>query len=395
MKGSTLRNERGVTLALMAVTMFIALGLAALAIDYGMIKAAKAETQRGVDAAALAGASAYQLVGYTPAQTRDSAKARARKWISTNKIEGIPLDSTHIDSIVTVSVPVERIDVWYTQPGLTLWFARMFGSSTMSIKAHAAATAVVGGIRTNCLKPFLIPDIWKETSVGNNGEDANSNKWIDNSEKWNYVPSALGGTDTYAKYDPNASPADQALQTGYGSAYRGLSAYPNDKGLPFLIKPQLGNNESRHGNWYYTLDGPEGNLRDDIESGCISAAVGDPPTVAKGGKTGQARQGVQYLFDQDPTASFDTVNHRVVSSLGENSPRVIIVGLFDPKYIQGTSRLDKPDAGMVYNNFAKIFIDARPNGNDDITARFVGFLSSGGSGGPVSCSNCKTLRLVE
>ena len=37
---SALREERGVTLVLMALMLFLTLGMSALAIDYGMIKAA-------------------------------------------------------------------------------------------------------------------------------------------------------------------------------------------------------------------------------------------------------------------------------------------------------------------------------------------------------------------
>ena len=58
--------------------------------------------------------------------------------------------------------------------------------------------------------------------------------------------------------------------------------------------------------------------------------VGDPPNLASGGKTGQAKHGINYLISQDPGASYDDVNHKVVSQYGENSPRVIVVGLFDP-----------------------------------------------------------------
>ena len=53
------RGERGVTLVLMAVMLFLALGMSAMVIDYGMIKAAEAEAQRAMDAAALAGASSF------------------------------------------------------------------------------------------------------------------------------------------------------------------------------------------------------------------------------------------------------------------------------------------------------------------------------------------------
>src|SRR5438067_5424956 len=59
----TRKHERGATLVLMAVVTFLALGLAAVAIDYGMVKTAKAEAQRAMDASALAGASAFQTTG--------------------------------------------------------------------------------------------------------------------------------------------------------------------------------------------------------------------------------------------------------------------------------------------------------------------------------------------
>ena len=52
-------NERGATLAIIAVSMFLFLGLAALAVDLGLIKATGAPAQRAADAAALAGASAF------------------------------------------------------------------------------------------------------------------------------------------------------------------------------------------------------------------------------------------------------------------------------------------------------------------------------------------------
>ena len=52
-------GERGVTLVIMALTVFLTLGMAALAIDYGMVKSDIAEAQRAMDSAALAGASVY------------------------------------------------------------------------------------------------------------------------------------------------------------------------------------------------------------------------------------------------------------------------------------------------------------------------------------------------
>jgi hypothetical protein len=365
--------------------------MAAVAIDYGMVKTAKAEAQRAMDAAALAAASAFQTTG-TNTYKDSLARARAKQYASKNYVVGDTVKTAEIDSI-KVDLVKERADVWFTKTGIKTWFASRFGSSSVGIHAHAAAEAAVGGVIANCIKPFLIPDMWQETSTGPSGQDKNSNRMIDGNplEDWNYEPGG-SGTDRYLRYDPTVTDNPLTPQTGYGSNYRNNAAYPGDAGLPLLLKPQTGNSQ-RHGNWYYILNGPEKNLRDDIEHGCITAGVGDTPDLAKGGKTGQARQGIQYLVSQDPSASWDSVGHRVNSTYGESSPRVIIVGLFDPFYIKGTSKNDKPDAGVKYNNFAKVFLE-NVNGNDDITARFVGFVNGGGGGNP-SGTLVKVLRLVQ
>jgi putative Flp pilus-assembly TadE/G-like protein len=382
-------HERGATLVVMAVVVFLALGMAAMALDYGMIKTAKAEAQRAMDAAALAGASAFQGSG-TNAVKDSVARARAKQYATKNIVGRDTVRLSEIDSIL-VDQAKERVDVYFTRTGIPTWFARSFGTASVGIHAHAAAEAEVGGVIANCIKPFLIPDLWQETSTGASGQDKNSNRMIDNDERWSYEPGGAG-TDRYLRYDPTVTDDPSSPQTGYGSNYRQSASYPADAGLPLLLKPQTGNS-ARHGNWYYTLNGPEKNLREDIEHGCITAGVGDPPELAKGGKTGQVRQGVQYLVSQDPTASWDPVGHQVNSTYGDNSPRVIIVGLLDPVYIKGTSKTDKPDAGARYNNFAKVFLES-VNGNDDITARFVGFVSGGGGGTP-SGTLVKVLRLVQ
>ncbi|MGH7514247.1 MAG: pilus assembly protein TadG-related protein [Gemmatimonadales bacterium] len=388
-------NERGATLVLMAITIVLTLSMAAVAIDYGRMKSARAEAQRATDAAALAGASAYQEAG-TPAAQNTAAVARVQAWIVKNSVAGKQILIGQLDSVKPDAVK-QRVDVWFTSAPVKTWFANTFGTTSMALKSHSAAVAAIGGVITNCLKPFLLPDMWQETSVGAGHQDANSNRMIDgpanNPEIWNYEPGGAG-TDRYLKYDPNVTDNPLNPQTGYGSKYRNSALYPDDKGLPMLMKPMLGSNESRHGNWYYLLDGPQKNVRSDIESGCINASVGETPTFAPGGKTGQVRKGVQTLYDQDPTALWDQTNHKVVSSYGEASPRVIIVGLFDPWYIKGTAKNDKPDAGMTFTNFAKVFIDTRPNGNDDISVKFVGFVPGGNNGG-TSGTLLKVLRLVE
>jgi hypothetical protein len=206
-------------------------------------------------------------------------------------------------------------------------------------------------------------------------------------EQWFYQPDQ---GDTYVRYDPAGDPS---TQTGYGS---GHLDYQFDVGIPMLIKPQTGNNQ-RQGNSYFTLNGPEDNLRDDIKYGCIDAAVGDNPDWSQGSATGQAKQGIKYLIDQDPGATWNPTTQQIENSAYSDwtqSPRVIIIGLMDPIYIQGNTTNVKPDEGAVFNNFARMFLEDSPGNTDNIQAIFLGF-APGGTGGPEEGTLVKNLQLIE
>src|SRR3984893_14039064 len=63
------KNERGVTIVLVAFSLLALLGMAALAIDIATLYAAHGEAQRAADAAALAGARMFAASGYTSASS--------------------------------------------------------------------------------------------------------------------------------------------------------------------------------------------------------------------------------------------------------------------------------------------------------------------------------------
>src|SRR5215212_5014332 len=115
-----LSGERGVTLVMMALMMFLILGMSALAVDYGMIKAAKAEAQRAMDAAALAGASAF-LVTDPAADKAAIADQRAREYGAKHTVHQVPIDPVLIG--VNVDLPNQKVTASYTSPGIGLWFA--------------------------------------------------------------------------------------------------------------------------------------------------------------------------------------------------------------------------------------------------------------------------------
>src|SRR5678809_529971 len=118
------QNERGVTLALMAVTVFLMLGMMAIAIDYGMIKSAKAEAQRAMDAAALAGASAF-LVTDPEADRNAIAHDWAKEYAAKHTAHRVVVDSAAVT--IDVDLVAHTVAASYSTPGIGLWFARRFG----------------------------------------------------------------------------------------------------------------------------------------------------------------------------------------------------------------------------------------------------------------------------
>src|SRR6478609_488558 len=118
------RNERGVTLVLMVLFMALVLGMAALTIDYGMVKSEKAEAQRTVDAAALAGASS--LIVSDPAY--DKAKGARDTAGKYSELHTVGLKPVVPGEITTVpDLAANTVKVSWQRTGIHTWFANSFG----------------------------------------------------------------------------------------------------------------------------------------------------------------------------------------------------------------------------------------------------------------------------
>jgi hypothetical protein len=414
-----LSSERGSVVVMIAVSLVAMLALAALAIDLASLRDAKAESQRAADVIALAGASAFRDLPWADTATATIARTRAIDIARQNQVRADTLDvrnpSIRVNTyqwgkeinVLTTDVTLNVIPdsqivrAWVRRPGIRTFFAKVIGRPFGHVQSMATAWATVNGPIVNCLKPFLIPDMWHEADKTT--QDKNNNNYMEpdatangnqtsGGEQWFYQPSA---GDYYARYDPTVTNPPQP-QTGYGSEMRSGVGYPGDVGVPILLKPQTGNNQ-RQGNSYFTLDGPGQNLRDDIQNQCINAGVGETPDFSQGSATGQAKQGIQYLINQDRSATWNQTTRQVEGSSFSDwtkSPRVIIVGLMDPVYIQGNSTNVKPDQGAVFNNFARIFLQDTPGNTDNIKGVFLGY-APGGSGGPTGGTLVKVLQLIQ
>lgn len=170
------KNERGVTLPLMAISLIVILGMAALAIDVVTLYGARTEAQRAADAAALAGARAIVGTGFTSSVALTAtdvcsssgntgvANQQAIQAAMQNTIAGVPASVQSI-SCNLANVQNPTITVTIQRTGLPTFFSRIWGNAGNSVTASATAEAYNPSGQTTAppisvasVKPFLMPN---------------------------------------------------------------------------------------------------------------------------------------------------------------------------------------------------------------------------------------------
>lgn len=176
------KQQAGTTLAFVAVALVALLGTMVFALDLGMLYVGRNEAQRAADAAALAGATAFQttLCTTTPAGCQAGGPqepAAIRLALAAavhNAVLGQPavVDCPQYTSgngscpgiIFSYPTPQEpQITVTVRRSGIPTFFARIFGTTTASVAASARAEAYnpTGGTaptNQSCVRPFLVPN---------------------------------------------------------------------------------------------------------------------------------------------------------------------------------------------------------------------------------------------
>jgi hypothetical protein len=381
-------NERGATIVMMALMLFLALGMSALAIDYGMVKATKAEAQRAVDAAALAGASAF-LIANPDAIIADTAELRARDFAKKHQVHRVTVTDPEID--VDVDLPNEIVTVTYTGGAFSLWFARTFGVATMSIKAVAAAHAAETG-SASCLMPIAIPDLWSEAEGGGEPvdnqhppEDLNANgtwDWEENNGSSGFQWAKNDGADIWETWQ---------YEEGEGDEYTDYSKYNEERdfGRPVVMmtfeSKDVGNIPS---NFYAWGDGSNDASAERLQERILDPDCG-PVNLGHYGMGVDAGNGaklpVKDAWDERiaraPSAdwSWDEETSSIDCSGPcpknlEVSPRIVTIGLYNPAILTESS-----DNDITFTNFAKFFLERRQcagetgaNGKCPLIGRFLG-----------------------
>jgi hypothetical protein len=173
-------GERGAVLVQVAVAMTALCGLSALAVDFGVLMAARSQAQAAADAGALAGATAIGFDDFgglnyygrviQPAQAvaranlvlnQPPAVEDADVSVTAMTIPGFPPTPGGVRTKNSVAVSVYR-NREHGNP-LPTFFGRIVGIDAQGVRAQALAT-IVPSNASDCVWPLAIPDNWVENN---------------------------------------------------------------------------------------------------------------------------------------------------------------------------------------------------------------------------------------
>jgi Putative Flp pilus-assembly TadE/G-like len=347
------RNERGMTMAFVAMGFMAFLTATTLAIDVGMFMSARSQAQTAADAGALAGAIALGFNDFDNRNVGGPAVSAAISAAQSNVMVGaapsvLPTDVTFPNDPTgqpnRVRVAVFRSNA-RLNPIPTI-FGTLFGVPTVEINATATAEAARANAMT-CLKPFMIPDRWNEAT---GPFDPNSSRFEMYDNQGNLLP--VGSRDVYV-------PANQTGYTGWTD---------DDKGTELVLRAGNGSNIEPTAYQSWSMPGNNGLIGADWYerniSGCnrdfITLDLNNPLYLLQepGNMQGPTEKGIDELIARDPYAHWDTSCDCVRGSNAPISPRVTPLPLYDPKkYVEGKANGRNADFWLA--NILGFFIDRR------------------------------------
>jgi Flp pilus assembly protein TadG len=343
------RDERGMSYVFIGLGMTAFMSASMLAIDVGMLMTARNQAQNSADAGALAGATALLYDDFDNRSASGPAVTSAINAALGNKVMGgeVSIGPENVEFPLDPEGEATRVRVTVQRTVPTL-VARAFGIQTVNIGAVATAEVSPANAMT-CVKPFTIPDKWKEMQT----------------PPWS-------GDDTYDAYDKWGKPLQQCSEPGPGCAdvyipanepgYTGYNQ-ERERGERLVLRAATGDNITV--SFYFSLA-----LGKPVITGgqpyrwnianCNTTIYhwGDPLTQEPGAMQGPTVQGAEDLIARDPGAYWDTVNKKVMGSAfgGAQSPRVFPIPLYDPEIYDSGMRMGR-GADLVTANWIGFFVE--------------------------------------
>ena len=386
---SRLRDRRGVVAAFVALLLFVFLGMAALAVDFGMLLGAKTEAQRTADGSAIAGA----LELYATQGDEAAARAEAAEYGLRNTVRGEGTEILAGDVDVEMNRWLVRVRVFRTQErgsAMANFFARAIGFPTSDVSTVAAAR-MAAAAGTNCLLPFVIPDRWWTVASGGT-LDGPFPDWDDVWEEGNHSYTPLADFDTNGNlirsYDTHSGYNDDA------------------RGVQIRLREDSGGGGQWNPATYFPIrfpgQGPGARPYEDRIRGCP-----DPETIwypgmevdaEPGAMVGPTRRGFDDLEALAPNHSWNSLENCVWDGAINScinpwsSPRTRVVAMMDPSAYPAN-----PSVPYTITNFAGVFYEGTFGG--DIVVRFVEYRGAEALPPDVDDSNypalLRILQLVE
>ncbi len=172
------KNERGVTVLIVGLTLAAVIAMAALAIDVATLYQYRGEAQQAADAAALAGAKMFVTSGYTSLPAMDptticvnasgpgntaAVDQQAELAAGANLIAGQAATIKSIQCNITANRLNPRVTVSVTRNNVPTFFAKIFNVASNIVTATATAEAYNPSgqsrpITVSGVKPWLVPN---------------------------------------------------------------------------------------------------------------------------------------------------------------------------------------------------------------------------------------------
>ncbi len=385
------KNERGITIVLVAISLLALLGMAALAIDVSTLYMAHGEAQRAADAAALAGARMFASSGYTSASSTlaasdicqtsavpgaaAAANRQAEAVAAQNLVAGLPAAVKSINCNNTAANP--QIAVTVQRTALPTFFGRIWGGTTNTVTATAVAEAYnpsgsAAPVQVQGIKPWLIPNC-DPTNASGSDCGPGGGRFVDNSTgAIQNTGSFVGKTINLVHVTGGAAPNVNAPVAGDLGYFRAA--------VPIRPPEPVCPSTSAVGCAQVGSDDYHDNIA------CSSAfqfscgqTIGAGQTVTVGGGSGVlTNEGTQCLihaggqgtgFGQDVLTDVVANSPPATITGGDNNPNPLLQG------VTNISRSDSVVTVPIYHSAANV--NLCPGGACTGTGTIVGFLQLG------------------
>lgn len=329
-------GQAGYVAVSVALAIVVLCGFAALAVDVGVLLAARSAAQRAADSGALAGAFTFVTQPWAAQPARATEHARAAALAN-----GVLENSIAAGDVgVNVDVANRRVSV-DIQHRRGTFFARAFGRALADISVRGVAEASLTSTGSACTKPWFIPNTVMSTLA---------------------PCEACAAGEVFVGPDGNVTPFAQTRA-----------------GMRFTVKPGNPQNALDSGQ-FYAIRMPDSQGGNDYRTNIAtcspnvvycSQSYGAEP----GNMIGPTVQGVEDLVGPTPDVFVDVGQYRHSDGItSDTSHQLAIAPIWDTCNAPGFCPAGKPpDGGANFRvsviGFALLFIEGR-QGND-VIARLI------------------------